>query len=197
MVFTMGCRIIDSTVSGIDEYLDKMRLWARNNGIKYNSDEELISEFIKDEDRENYLLNSVKVKLRFESSYLWYSELLSWVGNPQELIPKVVENVENREFNVSDFLFFDDIVELITVCDYLNKYRYYYLNSENDDDKIKSLYKIISLLPVSYVVSDNILLTYRQVKGMYYYFENSPLYEWDKFRKYIKNLPIFSIILGM
>lgn len=193
----MGCRIIDSTVSGIDEYLDKMRLWARNNGIKYNSDEELISEFINDEDRENYLLNSIKVKLRFESSYLWYSELLSWVGNPQELIPKVVENVENREFNVSDFLFFDDIVELITVCDYLNKYRYYYLNSENDDDKIKSLYKIISLLPVSYVVSDTVLLTYRQVKGMYYYFENSPIYEWDKFRKYIKNLPIFSIILGM
>ena len=193
----MGCRITDSTVSGIDEYLDKMRLWARNNGIKYNSDEELISEFIKDEDRENYLLNSVKVKLRFESSYLWYSELLSWVGNPQELIPKVVENVENREFNVSDFLFFDDIVELITVCDYLNKYRYYYLNSENDDDKIKSLYKIISLLPVSYVVSDTVLLTYRQVKGMYYYFENSPIYEWDKFRKYIKNLPIFNIILGM
>lgn len=193
----MGCRIIDSTVSGIDEYLDKMRLWARNNGIKYNSDEELISEFINDEDRENYLLNSIKVKLRFESSYLWYSELLSWVGNPQELIPKVVENVENREFNVSDFLFFDDIVELITVCDYLNKYRYYYLNSENDDDKIKSLYKIISLLPVSYVVSDTVLLTYRQVKGMYYYFENSPIYEWDKFRKYINNLPIFSIILGM
>lgn len=193
----MGCKIIDSTVSGIDGYLDKMRLWARNNGIKYNSDEELISEFIKDEDRENYLLNSVKVKLRFESSYLWYSELLSWVGNPQELIPKVVENVENREFNISDFLFFDDIVELIAVCDYLNKYRYCYLNSGNDDDKIKSLYKIISLLPVSYVVSDTVLLTYRQAKGMYYYFENSPIYEWDKFRKYIKNLPILSIILGM
>lgn len=148
-------------------------------------------------------MRMIPVFVRINAPLYWWKEFdtnkVGTVANSCSTMHKI----QAKEFDISDFsvehLFDAWLIE--DIINELNKWREYYNNYDNLDERFKSehskkdiWWQIIQLLPSSYNQTRNVMLNYEVLAAMYRWRKDHKLDEWRKFCTWIESLPYSDLI---
>lgn len=122
--------------------------------------------------------------------FYWWKEFDTYKVGTVTSSCSTMHKIQSRDLGISDFSTdhmlpesLDILSETISI---INKYRTLYLKDKNKD----YWWQMIQLLPSSYNQKRTVMLNYEVLSNIYKTRENHKLDEWNKFREWIKELPL-------
>ena len=101
------------------------------------------------------------------------------------------------DFSMDHFIKGNNITEFVIQMLYNYRFAYEDAKRENDTEKMKLWwYKIIELLPQSYMQKATICTNYQTLRNIYLQRKGHRLEEWQQFREWIESLPYSELITG-
>lgn len=151
----------------------------------------------------------ITVYLDITAPLYWWKEFDTYKVGTVANSCSTMHKIADKEFTRDDFscehLTNTDIFEyedvfrpasssdlLDEIIDFLNYYRYAYLNTKDKD----IWWQMIQLLPSSYNQRRTVMLNYEVLVGIYKYRKEHKLDEWREFCKWIEILPYSELITG-
>lgn len=139
----------------------------------------------------------------------WWKEFdtykIGTVANSCSTMHKIADKKFTRDdfscehLTITDIFDYEDVFRpasssdlLDEIIDFLNYYRYAYLNTKDKD----IWWQMIQLLPSSYNQKRTVMLNYEVLVGIYKHRKDHKLDEWCEFCKWIETLPYSELITG-
>lgn len=205
----MSIEIKDIEVVGLRHAITSMRnpmnSWGESDSVTDSvtglftigvKDHELAMKLVKAGTDHSKFMRDIQIKCQISAPLYWWKEMdtykVSTVRNSCSTMHKILE----KEFTIDDFAV-DKMGEhsaayntMLNVISELNLLRDICLVHKPEEDMYKSSwYKIIQLLPSSYIQTSSWSGSYQTLRNIYSARKNHKLDEWHKFCDMIEDLP--------
>lgn len=160
------------------------------------NDLRLMKNLNKAGDEECKFMRTIPVAVRITAPLYWWKEMDTYKVGTVRMSCSTMHKIHAKEFELSDFstdkLSEEELEVLEKTIDRLNELRDSYIETKNKE----TWYKMIQLLPSSYMQRATFFMNYAVLKNVYKQRKNHKLDEWKAFCKAIKELPYSELFTG-